>query len=108
MPGIRLRCRQRCASRIIAYLKDAVRVGRAQACIMRVQQQLRLIQRTWKALHAIRAEQTGLLMSQLVTFEGKVIAANRRWGLHALLMTGHNKAGSWRVCTALVLLIPLR
>lgn len=53
-------------------------MGRTQAAIMRVQQQLRLIQRTWRDLHVIRTEQASLLLSQLVVYEGKVIAANRR------------------------------
>lgn len=53
-------------------------MGRTQAAMMRVQQQLRLIQRTWKNLHVVRTEQAALLLSQLVVYEGKVITANRR------------------------------
>lgn len=81
MPRIRLRCRQRAALRIVEYLKNTARVGRTQAAILRVQQQLRLIQRTWKDLLVIRKEQAGLLLAQLGAFECKAIAANRRCGM---------------------------
>eukprot|EP00892_Ulva_mutabilis_P007163 jgi/Ulvmu1/4819/UM020_0104.1 len=78
VPRIRLRCRQRVASRIIEYMRSTQRVGHTQATIMRVLQQMRLIQKTWRNLHAIRREQVGLLLAQLVAFESRAIAANHR------------------------------
>jgi hypothetical protein len=85
VPRLRFISRRRAACRIVEYFRSMLQMGRLQAQLLKVSQSLRLIQRIWRDLHVIRMEQRSLVYTQVIAFETKLVAANRRCAGHCWL-----------------------
>lgn len=79
VPRLRFRARRLAAARVIEYIRGTLQVGRLQTRLFKVCACVRLIQQSWKALKIVRTEQRALLWSQVITYEARLTAVNRRF-----------------------------
>lgn len=79
VPHLRVIARRRAAARIIEYVRGTLQVGRLQTRLFEMCACVRFIQRSWKDLKAVRNEQRALIFSQVLAYEARLTATNRRY-----------------------------
>lgn len=79
VPHLRVIARRRAAARIIEYVRGTLQVGRLQTRLFEMCACVRFIQRSWKDLKAVRTEQRALIFSQVLAYESRLTATNRRY-----------------------------